>query len=292
MFGMEDRTLSQMIIGSLPFFLRIMRENYAVSYLELDPNPTSPLYINGDNHSVYIPCCRGFGFETLVNRAHNLIQYNFFTEFLKKENPLCLVDIGSHVGLTTRQLLIFGNIQTAFIYEPYKPHFQKSLHNLKSFSNVVFNNAGLDTTNGRRDLYLDLQSSGNFSLYEEAFRRYFPKEKLIENTTDIKVLNIFAESKKWAENDCEFLYKSDTQGHDELLFSSINQVFLEKIRAGYIEVWRLKQKSYDLDVFIDNLSNFNNFRFERSPKIGITINDIRASLLQRNGRQDDILFWR
>jgi FkbM family methyltransferase len=164
-----------------------------------------------------------------------------------------LVDIGANIGLFSRQVLnSFSNIVECLCVEPDRENFAALSYNLHPYvhRNIRLFNAGLSDIDGTMKFYRDLGNIGNYSLNEDAMRgREF--ETTSVPTTD--TTRWVSETLAGCDN---IIWKSDTQGQDELILSCVPLPIWAKVRLAIIELWRIRKPDFDSTRFAERVDNF------------------------------------
>jgi FkbM family methyltransferase len=104
-------------------------------------------------------------------------ELNFAKRVCLGAEPMTLVDIGSNMGLFSRQLLIaIPAITKVVSYEPEPENFACMVHNLSPFGDrVTMIEAAVSNRAGQMEFYLDPTNNGNFSLAIDAMPPNFSK---------------------------------------------------------------------------------------------------------------------
>ena len=163
---------------------------------------------------------------------------------LRGEN-IGLIDVGANVGLFTRQMLIATKkITHAYCFEPKISNFELAAANLKSFTNASLFNFGLADANKKIDVSINLTNSGNISLNKNAILN---TSCGIENV-EIRRPDISKEPfASIIKNHNSLVYKSDTEGLDELIFTHLGTNIWKKIECAMLEISRIPDKNIDYD---------------------------------------------
>jgi FkbM family methyltransferase len=203
------------------------------------------------------------------------------------KNSYTLIDIGANIGLYSRQSInIFKKIDKVFAYEPHPNNYFLLQKNLENIKNVEINMFGLSSVSGNLKFYLDPANNGNYSLNKNAMSE-------IHEQINVDIKDALEESRKWINSsDDDFIYKSDTQGHDETIVSAIDPSFWPRVKCGVLELWRIGGKDYDMDSFVRMLDSFPCKMFEKNPGKNVTSSEILQFLNSSDGISEDLLFWR
>ena len=87
------------------------------------------------------------------------------------------------------------------------------------------------------------------------------------------------------------IYKSDTQGFDEIIATSFDLSFWHNVKIGIFELWRLDGKEYDKDKFHNILDKFTFKVFAKHPAQLVSSTDIENYIAASDGKFDDLIFW-
>ena len=165
--------------------------------------------------------------------------------------PCSLVDVGGNVGLFTRQALIaVPNIAKVYIYEPDQENFSHLLQNLQPWLDRVWCfNIALSGTTGIAEFFHDRDNCGNYSLLRSAM------ERSPFSLDEVYTISASAESFRWLDGR-PIIYKSDTQGYDELIATLLEPLVWDHVFAAILEIWRIPKPACDVTVFANILSKF------------------------------------
>lgn len=277
--------------GSLALTLKIMEEHFRVRSLVVEPDSTSPFFLLNDfseSNNLYLPVDRVIGRSALINKSWDIGKQKFISEVTKSNKvPLTLIDIGANIGLFSRQCLSsIANISNAYLFEPHPFNFSLLRKNFNGVERVFLNNFALGPTSGSLNFYLDGENAGNYSFNKNAMPINF-KEIVVPvhsaNEQISKILNVNSGNR--------FIYKSDTQGYDELISTSIPLDFWDSVHCAIFELWRLKDKNYIQDDFVMVLDKFKNKVFEKNPTKQVCSSEVLAYLNAEDKRYDDLLLW-
>lgn len=193
-----------------------------------------------------------------------------------------LIDVGAHVGRFAQPCLAsFPKISQAFCYEPDVVNFGKLTANLKPWADKVrLTHAALGATNDTGLFYCDLTNTGNCSLLREAMG--VNKFK----TRSVPVLDARIECAVWGDG--PIFYKSDAQGYDELIATTIDLDFWDNVFGAIFELWRIKKPAADLEKFRVVLSQFKNIHFIRDTDRKATVDEAMTYLSGLDGKWDDL----
>jgi FkbM family methyltransferase len=264
--------------------------------IEFMPRDGFPLavQIQGEpsRRTVKVVADLGMGPIVLDRHRWQVEELEFCKRVCTGTEPITLVDVGANMGLFSRQLLAaLPTIENVFAYEPEPQNFACLVHNLEPFcGKVTAFEAALSNKAGKMEFYLDPINSGNFSLTPDAMpQKYF---KTIVETKDVAI-----ECVTWTNGERRIFYKSDTEGFDELIATTIRADVWSHIFAGFIEIWRIKKPPFDTEVLASILDSFPNKIFlpnadTNVSEMPVSTTDVLNYIEVHDGRHVDLGFWR
>jgi len=186
----------------------------------------------------------------------------FILKFIKnKKVKYDFIDIGANIGLTTKQLIASKSIiQNFHCIEPEIENFNILTKNLSPYKNVSFHNFALtDKKDKAKRIYLNKDNFGDYSLLKKSNQKSSIIKTLNVNIFFRKII-----SKYKIKN---IIYKSDTQGFDEIILLSLKEEFLNKINILIIEITNFKYlKNRTLDL-INIIKKFDYVEDQNGDKI-------------------------
>ena len=186
----------------------------------------------------------------------------FILKYSKNKNyKYHFFDIGSNIGLISKQLLMKNNpIKKFHCIEPEKNNFEILKNNLIQFKNVLFYNFALTNNKlKRRKIFLNKNNFGDFSLLKNSDNHYS-----IIKTVNINLFFKKIISKYKIKN---IIYKSDTQGFDEVLIFSLDKKILNKIDILILEISNFKYLIKNKKKFINLIKDYDIIEDEKGQKI-------------------------
>jgi FkbM family methyltransferase len=270
--------------------VRMLRDRHQVFSLEVKPTDSSPLHLRDDHGApinVHLPNDSVIGLFALLNKHWDISKPRFVEQVVSGVNDqVLLVDVGANVGLFSRQCLSLSpTITELYAYEPHPANFSLLCRNLQGVQKARLSNFGLGRTTSTLDLYLDPDNSGNYSLNVNAMPKDFQR-------TSVDIVAAEDEEGKWLAHGHPVFYKSDTQGFDELIATSLSPDFWANVCGGIFELWRIPGKEYDVDKFVHIINGFDNKVFEKRPKVNVSSSEVMEYLRSADHQFDDLLFWR
>ena len=210
-------------------------------------------------------CCLGVKNTKIQTRIDQIITPNilkkgkwdyfiikFICKYIKnKTNQFSFIDLGSNIGLITRQLYLKKpDIKNFHCIEPEKENYNILLNNLDSIKNVyTYNYALTNQESGIKKIYLNKNNFGDFSLLKN-----FNK-----TTTYINTLNASSFFNKIISKHKinKIIYKSDTQGFDEMIVLSLSKKILDKIDMMILEISNFNYLKKNILQFFTLIENYD-----------------------------------
>ena len=176
------------------------------------------------------------------------------------DQPHHLIDIGANSGLFTRQALInFDNVASATCFEPSPENIGHLESNVAALPARVCG-FGLGAEDGTLTFYRDTMNGGNYSFIASAVEgRPFDTIEAPIRRISPDLLSRMAPEGARAN---PFFWKSDTQGMDETLMSSLPLEFWARVNIAMFEAWRIDKPAYDRAAFRAVLENFPHIYFK------------------------------
>ena len=279
----------------VPYGIRLCRDNFGLTAMELIPREGSPLSVPGAAASGrtvrlvtdYLMC-------PIVLKRHRwqVEELDFAKRVCTGAEPITLVDVGANMGLFSRQLLAaIPSIAEVFAYEPEPQNFSCLVHNLRPFDvKVAAVEAALSNKAGKLEFYLDPTNNGNFSLNPDAMPPQYA-------TTSVETKDVSMECAAWMERGHRIFYKSDTEGFDEFIATAIRPEFWPRVFAGIMELWRIKKPQFDTEAFAAICDCFPNKIFlanadMRVAETSVTTADVVDYVKGGDRLHRDLGFWR
>ena len=210
-------------------------------------------------------CCLGVKNTKIQTRIDQIITPNilkkgkwdyfiikFICKYIKnKTNQFSFIDLGSNIGLITRQLYLKKpDIKNFHCIEPEKENYNILLNNLDSFKNVYTYNCALTNQESAiKKMYLNKNNFGDFSLLKNSNK----------TTTYINTLNASSFFNKIISKHKinKIIYKSDTQGFDEMIVLSLSKKILDKIDMMILEISNFNYLKKNILQFFALIENYN-----------------------------------
>jgi FkbM family methyltransferase len=179
-----------------------------------------------------------------------------------------LIDVGANAGLITREVAkaLGSRLVAAYCYEPDAVNFEALTFNLAPVPAVHAIACGLADAPGEAKLYRDVHNSGNLSLSPMAV------ESASADVETIRLLGAREEITRLrrAHPDARFIWKSDTQGHDEVILERVPLDFWTSVDAALVELWRIERPKVDPASLAPVFEAFPHRQFEpHGPQVSV-----------------------
>lgn len=177
-----------------------------------------------------------------------------FASKVKANQRYVLIDVGANIGLFSRQLAIrCPQVSDILCVEPDPDNFKALQYNLAELSDrVQYFQVALSDTDGRAIFFRDTENIGNYSLAADAMRTR------PHDTREISV----RDTARWLADNVPagrpLLWKSDTQGFDELIVSLVPWDVWQRVDVALMEVWRIKKPTMDREALARRIDSFPN----------------------------------
>jgi FkbM family methyltransferase len=270
--------------------IRILRDLYQVCSLEVRPIDSSSFCLRDDGGAsinLYLPNDNVIGLFALLNKHWDISKPRFVEQVVAGVyDDVLLVDVGANVGLFSRQCLSStSGISALYAYEPHPSNFSLLSRNLRGIQKARLNNFGLGSATSTVNFYIDPDNAGNYSVNVNAMPEIFQR-------TSVEIVRAGDEELKWMAQSKPIFYKSDTQGFDEVIATSLSPDFWDNVCGGIFELWRIPGKEYDVDKFMKIIDGFNNKVFDTKPNQKVSSAEVKDYLRSTDHQFDDLLFWR
>ena len=243
-----------------------------------------PLGRQGDRLS--LPHDSVMGPNVLKSASWQAETIAFFGEHLDGARRYTLLDIGANIGLVSRQLLhAHPCIAACICVEPDPGNFQALAANLAVFdrSRTTLFNCALGLDDGSAVLFRDRANIGNYSLNADAVRgqAYDERTVVVRDTADWMHQTV--------PTDGPLIWKSDTQGHDELIVAQTPWSVWDRVECAVIELWRIGKQPFDTAMFREKIAAFphRTIAGER-----VTAEEALDYASDTDGRFVDLFLWR
>jgi FkbM family methyltransferase len=213
----------------------------------------------------------------------------FVVQHIDPLRRYAVLDIGANVGLFTRQIALRLPGLTRFLCVEAEPgNFRALQYNVGQLlrDRVSLWNVALSDSDGEARLFRDTENIGNYSLNDDAMRdRSF-------DTVTVRCAAV----ERWMFDHVRLMeeerliWKSDTQGHDELIISLTPMEVWDRIDVAVVELWRINKPHFDREMFCRRLDAFSNKSIGGGSRS--TTAEILDFLQGDDWRHDDLYLWR
>lgn len=220
------------------------------------------------------------------NASWELENVREFSSFIHSDRQYTLIDVGANIGLFTRQLLVLSDrIARIVCVEPDESNFRALQFNVATLKPTVeLHNFALAERDGVAEFLRDLENPGNYSLNNDALRnRLFEKVTVPTRSTSEWAKQTFADN-------CPLLWKSDTQGSDELIVSQVPWEIWARVDVAMLEMWRIQKPDYDRSAFRHRLEQFPNRKL--GDTLNVSTDDIFAYLSGDDWTFEELFLWK
>jgi len=246
----------------------------------------SPLFRRGDGEILELPLDKTMARWVLEHGSWQIEDINFVAAHAPKQ-PLVLLDVGAHIGLMTRQLMhLLPDIAAAVCYEPQALNFAILSRNLAHLPNCHLVQAAVGSMSGRLTFYEDTQNTGNYSLSIESVRsrEYQVSEVECVRAHDGEFLNRLPSETAHLP----IIWKSDTQGFDEIIATSLSDDFWSRVPVALMEISRINRATLDVTRLSSILGLFPIRRFSTRPEL-LSVEEILRYAHGSDGSHQDLL---
>ena len=225
----------------------------------------------------------------VANNGWSLETLKFLADTIDPDCSYVALDIGANIGLFTRQIALrFPNVKQIFCVEAEPGNFRCLQYNIDAVldGRARLWNLALSDSDGMMEFYRDRGNFGNYSLNHDAMRAQ-PFDSVLVKTVG---------TGRWMRDNIQIapgdkvIWKSDTQGYDELIISLAPIELWNRVNIAIIELWRIRKPDFDQEAFRLRIDAFPN-KF-----LGIgndcTTNDILEYLRGDDYAYTDLYLWR
>jgi FkbM family methyltransferase len=250
----------------------------------------SPLFHPNGGETIELPMDEVIAPFVLDHGQWQSEELDFFGAHLP-DGRCVLVDVGANIGLITRQLLHrLPAIVSAVCYEPHPGNFQLLARNLSHLPQCRLVQAAVGTAEGQLTFYEDKRNAGNYSLNLSAMgdREYRTSTVDCVVATEARLLAPLRE--EWRA--LPIIWKSDTQGFDELIMVTLPDEFWARVHCGVMEISRVARPPFDRDRLGAILASYPIRRFGHELDRNVSVSDILAYADGNDHRHRDLFFAR
>ncbi|MFI4954129.1 MAG: FkbM family methyltransferase [Burkholderiales bacterium] len=270
--------------------LAVAAKSLGVSGITLRLPVDSPLYGGDGAFSVDLPVDEVVTPFVMAHHRWQPEELDFFQRNLP-DGPCVLVDIGANIGLVTRQLMHrLPSIRAAVCFEPNPANHELLCRNLRHLPQCAIVQAALASEDGVMEFFEDSANYGNYSLNRDAMkgRSYkVSKVRCLKATIGNLLGAMPAEYSGYP-----ILWKSDTQGFDEVIATTLPDQFWNRVHAGIMEIWRIDKPAVDHARLASILDTFPFRAYADAPDANVSTDKIVSYCQGRDHSHKDLLFSR
>jgi FkbM family methyltransferase len=246
-----------------------------VSGLQLRLAPESPLYRAGGGETVEFPLDEVLAPFVLDHGQWQTEELAFFEAHVAQQASV-LVDVGANVGFITRQVMHrLPRVVAAVCFEPHPGNFTY----LK-----------LGRQNGELLFYEETNNAGNYSLNIDAMRGKDYRTSAVKCIAASEQAILAALSE--AQRALPVIWKSDTQGYDEIIMTALPDSFWNRVQCGVMEITRIERPPFDQDRLGSILKGFEVLRFGDDVARNLAVDEVLEFAGGGDYRHRDLFFAR
>jgi FkbM family methyltransferase len=234
----------------------------------------------------------------VADSGWSLDTLEFLEQRIDPAKTYVTVDIGANVGLYTRQIAFrFPNLRRCLCIEAEPGNFRALQYNVASLlgDRAILWNVALSDSDGEVPFFRDDTNFGNYSLNNHAIRGQ-PFDTI---TVQSVATDRWMREHIRLEPDDRLVWKSDTQGYDELIISLTPLDIWDRVDVAIVELWRIKKPFFDQADFCRRIEAFPYKairRIEANKPIGTGNRNTAAEILEYLNGDDygyaDLYLWR
>jgi len=258
--------------------------------VELRIPPTSPLFQEGGGEVVYLPLDRVIAPWVLDHGQWQPEELAFLGNHLPSGSSV-LIDVGANLGLITRQLLhVHPSIAAAICFEPHPGNFAYLQRNLAHLSRCHLVCAAIGERASEMTFYEDEDNVGNYSLNPDSMRgqRYRTSTVQCIPASEEQLLSELPPNLRGLP----LVWKSDTQGFDETIVSTLPDRFWDRVHVGVMEISRIERPRFSRDRLVEVLARFPVRCFSDAPRRNLSLDEILEFSAGNDCTHADLCFAR
>ncbi|MBC7799977.1 MAG: FkbM family methyltransferase, partial [Gemmatimonadaceae bacterium] len=195
-----------------------------------------------------------------------------------------LIDIGANIGLFARQVLqAFDNVAACHCIEPDPGNFDALRYNLADYPGVQIHPFGLGAADGTARFFRDRENCGNHSVHADAMR----DRPFTETTVTIRAAGAWLTGALVEAG--PLLWKSDTQGNDEIIVAATPWPVWRRVEFAMIELWRIRKDATVPRGFLDRVADMPHRRLGGQ---AVSADTVAEYLSGDDWAHDDLFLWR
>lgn len=226
---------------------------------------------------------------TLRNAGWQAEELGFLARHVDTARSSGLIDIGANIGLFSRQAARrLPNLERIVCVEADPANFAALNYNLAHLPRGVaaLHNIALADRAGELTWYRDAANIGNYSLNADAMRG----QAYHAVTIGAVDAHDFLAGDLGFTPGQRLIWKSDTQGFDELIISRVPEAVWARVDLAVVELWRIAKPVFDRDAFMRRIGAFPNMTIGTDRRV--TPAEVMAFLDGDDYAHDDLYLWR
>jgi len=270
--------------------LRLSCEKLGIFGVHMRVPPGSPLFLSPGGETIELPLDDVIAPFVLKHGHWQMEELDFLGAHLPPQRCV-LIDVGANIGLITRQLVQrLPGIAAAVCFEPQPLNFQMLSRNLAHLHQCYLVQAAIGESAGELRFYEESDNAGNYSLNLDAMRgkRYRTSVVQCLQASESQVLAPLPE----AIRDYPLVWKSDTQGFDEVIVTALPDSFWRRVHCGVMEIWCIERPAFDRERLAQILAGFPIRRFGPEPHRNLEVEEILRFSAATDFRHSDLFFAR
>jgi len=286
MTSLRKLLLNKLVARAPTRAFRLSAEKLGVSQVTIRLEEESPLFRPDGGETLELPLDDVIAPWILDHGSWQLEELDFIVEHAPR-GPFVLFDIGANIGLVTRQLMHrLPHIAFAVCYEPHPGHFQVLSRNLAHLKNCCLVQVAIGPHAGELQFYEDVHNSGNYSLTVEAMEGNTYRKRTVRcmPARDDELLGRLPTDAA----DLPIVWKSDTQGFDEAIVTSLSKEFWKRVSVAAMEISRINKPEFVDSTLAEILELFPVRRFGGEPEL-LSVSDVMQFARGSGGPHKDLL---
>ncbi len=270
--------------------LQLSCMHLGVSGLQIRLSPGSPLYSASGGGVIELPVDDVIAPFVLDHGQWQTEELEFFAAHLP-DGPSVLIDVGANVGLISRQLLHrLPRIAAAVCFEPHPENFRYLQRNLAHLPQCHPVQAAIGTEEGGLLFYEEIRNTGNYSLNLDAMRgkEYRTSSVTCIPASEDRILASLPE----LQRTLPMIWKSDTQGFDEIIVTTLPDSFWSRVHCGVMEISRIERPTFDRARLGTILMAYQVRQFGDDPTRNASVDEILDFSDGRDYQHRDLFFAR
>lgn len=244
--------ISNLFLNNYKFLFKTINNSksvYKINFINLTIKKNIPL--GKKNQSLNIPIDEIVAPRIFKNNNWDYFIINFIKKNMSRKN-LVFFDIGANIGLISRQLQNLNlPIKKYYCFEPELNSYNILKKNLIS-NKTYFFNYGLGKRNKTVKFLVNHSNKSDHSIYHKKYsNRVYSFARINLKNSNTILLRLINKHK--IKN---IIYKSDTQGNDEEIFTNLGEKIINKINILIIEISNFDFLKKNLDLFFSKIKYF------------------------------------